>query len=259
METLDDNAKRITGQVRTLLGPASPWRVEVVERAGSTNAELAARVRQGGPLDHVAMVALDQEAGKGRLARSWSMPPGQGVAVSMALPLTPDITRWGLIPLGTGVAVVRAAHELGIDARLKWPNDVLVGGRKLCGILAEVAGSTVVVGVGVNVSQTAETIFPGGISVGLAGSTAGRAEVVAAVLNQVDQIWTMLGSDAGRAALLGAYRASCDTLQRQVRVYSDEQTWVEGEALDIADDGELLVRVDGEVRAFASGDVYHLR
>jgi len=187
------------------------------------------------------------------------MPPGEGLAISLALPLAADSSQWGLVPLGVGVAVVRAVADLGVEARLKWPNDVLVGTRKLCGILAEVVDGLVVVGIGVNVLQTAETIFPTGVSMAMAGAEATREQVVAAILNHVAELWVNLADDDGWPLLLGSYRTVCGTLGQRVRIYADEQTHVEGQAIDIADDGRLLVQVGDQITAFASGDVYHLR
>ena len=245
--------------VAASLSGARPWRVEVVEQSGSTNAELVAKVRQGQAGEYAVLVALDQPSGRGRKSRAWTMPPGEGVAISLVLPLGADSSRWGLVPLAVGVAVVRAVADLGVAARLKWPNDVLVGTRKLCGILAEVADRSVVVGIGVNVLQTAETIFPTGVSLALAGAGATREQVVAAVLNHVADLWVGLAGDDGWGSLLADYRTVCGTLGQQVRVHTDEQTYVEGQAVDIADDGQLLVRTADRLNGFASGDVYHLR
>ena len=241
-----------------LLDGRRPWRVEVVEQSGSTNAELAAKVRGGGAGEYAVLVALDQPSGRGRLSRSWTMPPGEGLAISLALPLGADCSHWGLVPLAAGVAVVRAVADLGVEARLKWPNDVLVGARKLCGILAEVVEGLAVVGIGVNVLQSEDSIFPSGVSLAMAGADVSREQVVAAVLNHVAKLWGGL-ADEGWPSLLPAYRTVCATLGQSVRIYADEQTHVEGQAIDIADDGRLLVQVADQIIPFASGDVYHLR
>jgi len=176
--------------------------------------------------------------------------------MSVALPLTGE--HWGLVPIAMGVAVVRALADCGLEATLKWPNDVYLGGKKVCGVLGEIAESTIVIGAGINVLQTADNIgFDTGISVAMAGSGATREQVVAHVLNHLDETVDLLESDPH--ALIGAYRDASATVGRRVRIYLDETTYVEGDAIDVAEDGQLLVDVDGEVRAFASGDVYHLR
>ena len=241
-----------------MLRPGSPWRVEVVERTGSTNTDLAARARGGDCDDHTVLIALDQGTGRGRLARTWTTEPGTSVAMSMAVPR--QGRPWGLLPVATGVAVARALGHMGVDARLKWPNDVYIGARKVCGILAEVAGSQVVVGVGINVTQTHEQIrFPTATSLAMSGADVTRELVVASVLNQMDQVLDDLTAEGGGDRLIDAYRPLCFTLGNTVRVYLTEEDVVEGQAVDVAPDGQLLVSVDGRVRAFASGDVYHLR
>ena len=232
------------------------WRLEVVERTGSTNSDLAARARQGLCPDFTALVALDQGTGKGRLARTWTTPPGTAVALSAALPLAG--AHWGLVPIAMGVAVVRAIADCGAEARLKWPNDVYIGDKKVCGVLGEIAGSTVVIGAGINVLQTSENIgFDTGISLAMAGARATREEVTARVLVHLEETLGLL--ESAPHTLIEAYRAVSATVGKQVRIYLDESAYVEGGAIDVAEDGQLLVDVGGEMRAFASGDVYHLR
>jgi len=242
-------------------GAAVPWVVEVVEETGSTNSDLMARVRAGECSDYAVMVGLAQTGGRGRLARGWSTPPGLGVAVSMMFPLDIDPSGWGLVPLATGVAVARALGDLGVGARLKWPNDVLVSGRKIAGILVEATPRAAVAGVGINVAQTGEDLADvGGTSVAieLAAETT-REAVVAAVLRRMGEVVTTMRTAAGREALLGAYRELSDTIGREVRVWLGERDWTDGRATGVADDGRLLVETGGEVRAFAAGDVVHLR
>jgi len=115
--------------------------------------------------DGAAVIALTQTAGRGRSGRTWAQVPGKGLALSVALRLGCDLRQAGAIPLAAGLAVVRAAHALGVPAaRLKWPNDVLVGGAKLAGVLCEVrrapgGGDAVVIGIGLNVAHARED-FP---------------------------------------------------------------------------------------------------
>ena len=240
--------------VRLITG--TRWKLEVVARTGSTNSDLAARARCGQCPDFTALVALDQGTGKGRLTRTWTTPPGTAVAMSVALPLAGE--HWGLVPIAMGVAVVRALADCGIDATLKWPNDVYIGEKKVCGVLGEIAESTIVIGAGINILQTSENIgFDTGISVVMAGSRATREEVTARVLIHLEETVDLLQSDPH--ALIEAYRSVSATVGKNVRIYHDEITYIDGHAIDIAEDGQLLVDVDGNIRPFASGDVYHLR
>ena len=144
------------GSFRVLESPL-PWKIEVVEQTGSTNADLVARVRQGGCPDYSVLVTLDQGAGRGRLDRTWNAPAGTAVAMSMAIPLELFTDHWGLLPLVAGYAVARALRDCGVEVDLKWPNDVYIKDRKVCGILGEFVGGTAVIGCGINVSQTEET------------------------------------------------------------------------------------------------------
>ncbi len=150
------------GPDRTPLCPAAlsqelapdGWRVHVLERCGSTNDLLAERARGGEPAGLV-VVAEEQTAGRGRLARTWMSPARAGLTFSLLLRPQLPLERWPWLPLWAGVGVARAVREqTGLAADLKWPNDVLVHGRKVSGLLADVAGGAVVLGIGVNVTTT---------------------------------------------------------------------------------------------------------
>lgn len=117
------------------------WRVEVVAETGSTNADLATRAQSGENVAGVALFTEDQTAGRGRQGRTWTAVPRSQILMSFGVDTTdvPSET-WGSLSLAAGVSVVEAVAEVaGVQAALKWPNDVLVGTGKLAGILAEVA------------------------------------------------------------------------------------------------------------------------
>jgi len=246
------------------LSAVGRWTVEVVDTTGSTNADLAVRARAGAP-DWQALVAGEQTAGRGRLTRTWSSPQGASISLSVLLRPTRPISEWGLIPLITGLGVARAVESLGAQAVLKWPNDVLLPAddeRKVCGILAEVvSGPTpgVVVGMGVNVSQARDE-FPveTATSLRLVGVTVTRPQVVRAVLGQLAELYETWDT-YGWAALTNSYESVCVTLGRTVRVELPDSTAVLGTASSISGDGRLLVRTTSGERAFAAGDVHHVR
>jgi BirA family biotin operon repressor/biotin-[acetyl-CoA-carboxylase] ligase len=218
------------------------WRVEVVEETGSTNADVAARARAG-EAPGLVLVAEAQTLGRGRLGRTWTSPPRAGLTFSTLLTVPPS--PW--VPLLAGVAVCRALGEAaGVDARLKWPNDVLVGDRKICGVLAEVAAGQVVLGMGLNVSTRADELPPDrpATSVLLAGGTADRLTLLRAILRA-------LADDASS----DDYRALCTTLGREVSVQLPDDAVATGTATAIDDDGRLVVGG----AAYAAGDVVHLR
>src|SRR5580692_1766442 len=149
--------------------PGGLWRsVEVIPVTGSTNADLLARAAAGEP-EGAVLVAEQQNAGRGRLGRTWMSPPRAALTFSVLLrPAAVPRARLGWLPLLAGVAVAAALRTAAaVDAQLKWPNDVLAPGPghvqgKLGGILAEAAGDAVVVGIGLNVSTEAAELPPPG-------------------------------------------------------------------------------------------------
>ncbi|MEA5055710.1 MAG: biotin--[acetyl-CoA-carboxylase] ligase [Propionicimonas sp.] len=243
------------------LGDGLWRRVETTATIGSTNAELAARARAGAPSGCV-LVADHQSRGRGRFSRVWEAPPGRSVALSVLLrPPAAAPRRWLWLPPVAGLAVadgLRAAA--GVDARLKWPNDVLIDGRKVCGILAERVEGTppaAVIGMGINTLLAENELpVPTATSLALAGATATTAEVVRDVLGALAG-WYRRWADGDD--LREAYTAHCDTVGRRVRVVVSETEAVEGEAAGVDVDGQLLVRAGGVLRSFAAGDVWHLR
>jgi BirA family biotin operon repressor/biotin-[acetyl-CoA-carboxylase] ligase len=264
---------------QALVAPGGVWTsLEVVAATGSTNADLASRVRAGQAQPGAVLTTDDQQAGRGRRDRRWVTPPRSAVAVSVFL--RPDgVPRalWSWLPLLAGLGVSDAlARTAGLDVRLKWPNDVLVAEQKVCGVLAEVVehpdGSGVVVGVGINVSQTRDELpVPTATSLSLAGSaTTDRDTVLRAVLRAVGgryQAWAAACGDPRASGIGAAYRERCATIGQQVRVElpgprQDDRNGrsVRGEAEGVDDDGRLLVRPDGApTQALAAGDVVHVR
>ncbi len=149
---------------RAVVRPGGLWRaVEVLTSTGSTNADLLARAVAGAP-EGVVLAAEEQTAGRGRMGRSWLSPPRAALTFSLLVrPDTVSPARRGWLPLLAGVSVASAVRAAaGVDARLKWPNDVLVGPAKLGGILAEAVGNAVVVGIGLNVSTEPGELPPPG-------------------------------------------------------------------------------------------------
>lgn len=228
------------------------WRVEVLERTASTNAVVLERARQGEAAGLV-VVAEEQTSGRGRLDRSWRSPPRAGLTFSALVRPAWPAANWSWLPLLTGLAVARAVREqAGVDARLKWPNDVLVGPdeRKVCGVLVEVpADGAAVLGIGLNVTTSAaELPVPTATSLRLAGATTtDRGTLLRAVLRALGKV--LDDPVAGRAQ----YRALCGTLGREVRVEQPAGREHSGRAEAVDDAGCLVV--DGV--AVAVGDVVH--
>ncbi|KQX69948.1 biotin--[acetyl-CoA-carboxylase] ligase [Angustibacter sp. Root456] len=263
---------RATALRRALVDPDGPWTsLDVVAATGSTNADLAQRARAGTATAGAVLTTDDQQAGRGRRDRTWTTPPRSAVAVSVLLqPREVPRSAWTWLPLVVGVGVVDALVRVaGLDARLKWPNDVLVGDLKVCGVLAEVVetpdGAAVVAGVGLNVSQSADELpVPTATSLAIAGSaTTDRDTVLRAVLRGVAArygAWVRADGDPRRSSIGAAYRERCATIGQRVRVELPGGDALEGEAEGVDDDGCLLVRPStGDVRALAVGDVIHVR
>ena len=222
------------------------WDVRHVTATGSTNADLLALVETGEATDRSVLLADHQTAGRGRLDRRWEAPRGANLLVSIALAPTPSPPSQATHRIGlAALAAVRATRP-DLDVSLKWPNDVLVGDRKLAGILAQRASSVdaVVVGLGLNVGWAPE----GAASLGV---NASPADVLRLVLSAFDEL------PADVAAL---YRLEVSTLGRRVRVELPGGAIALGTAIDLDSDGRLVVEAsDGTIVSYDVGDVVHLR
>lgn len=241
-----------------LTGPGRLWAtINAVPTTGSTNADLAAAA-QAGAASGTVLVAEHQSAGRGRFARRWEAPPGASVAISMLV--RPDGVapeRWLWLPLITGIAVADALGALGVRPEVKWPNDVLVDGRKLCGILSERVGGAAVIGVGINTALDAgELPVPTATSLRLEGCEASATTVVAEVLAAFEPAYRRWASGA---ELRHWYGERCATVGRRVRVLESGTRSVEGTATGVDTLGRLLVHTPTGDRTFAAGDVLHLR
>jgi BirA family transcriptional regulator, biotin operon repressor / biotin---[acetyl-CoA-carboxylase] ligase len=257
----------------SLIRPGSLWReVTVAETTGSTNADLAARAAQGAP-EGTVLAAEEQLAGRGRMGRQWVSPARSAVMVSVLLrPAAIAPARRGWLPLLAGVAAATAVRQTaGVPAVLKWPNDVLVGERKLAGILAEQSGDAIVVGLGLNVSATEAELpdtgpgAPAATSLRLEGVTGlDRTELLAALLAEFErryQAWaqTVPPGDPAASGLRAAYLELCTTVGQQVRVERAGGQSATARATGIDSDGRLVIEGPQGTEAVSAGDVRHLR
>ncbi len=214
--------------------------MRLVAETGSTNADLIADVDAA---DRTVLMADHQTAGRGRLDRRWDAPPGTNLLVSILFRAVPPDP--GELARRIGLALVEAVDQTcGVAAELKWPNDVLLGGRKLAGILAQRAtDGSVVVGLGVNVGWA-----PDGAAQ-LEGATT-PAQLLRA---------TLVALDAQPADVSSAYRDALGTLGRRVRIELPRGEIV-GTAVDVETDGRLVVLDECAITHRVSvGDVVHLR
>lgn len=250
-----------------LCTPEVGWRrVEVLDSAPSTNGLLAERARAG-EAGGLVLVTDDQRAGRGRMARSWTTPPGVSVACSALVRPEEGVSgeHWQWLSPLLGLAVSRGVRiASGLEGvELKWPNDVLIEDRKVSGLLSErvdtVQGPAAVLGFGINVTMDAtELPVPTATSLLLAGGRTDATELVAAVLTELGGLLRRWAAEPGTEWLAEAYSSACQTIGRRVRVELGADQVI-GVATGIGAGGGLQVRVDGQVRTFAAGDVVHLR
>ncbi len=240
---------------------------ELLDEAPSTNAVAAERARAGAH-EGLVVVADHQVAGRGRLDRVWQTPPGTAVTFSLVLRPTAPAASWPWLPLLVGHNVAKAITALGYDARVKWPNDVLLADdRKLVGILVErvetPTGPAAVVGVGINVATTADEL-PVVTATSLEVARPGAPDrtsvllAVTAALREGYDIW-QTGGEQATARLAQSYRSHCATLGRDVRVELPGGGDLTGRAVDIDDDGRLVVRTATGEQRVGAGDVIHVR
>ncbi|MGY1945716.1 biotin--[acetyl-CoA-carboxylase] ligase [Nocardia asiatica] len=240
-------------------------RIDVVESTGSTNADLIARAADPAA-DRVVLLAETQVQGRGRHARPWVSPPRAQLAMSLLVRLPgigPASLAW--LALLTGVAVVDALRTTaGVAAELKWPNDVLIDGRKVAGILAEVAASAgggapaVVIGLGLNVTLTEDELpVPHATSLTLAGARqTDRTVLVRSLLTEFARRFTAWrDADWAIDELSAAYRERCATIGTEVRAELPGGRELTGVAAGVDGYGRLLIGDE----AVSAGDVTHLR
>lgn len=234
----------------------------VRQQTGSTNDD-AWDALAAGLGDGVVVVADRQESGRGRSGRHWEHGEGLGLALSLALHLGCDVRQAGLIPLGVGLALAQGAALLGARPRLKWPNDVLLDGRKLAGVLCEVrrlpqGGEAVVIGVGVNVRHGLEDFAPelrgSATSFRLAGIETSAEEVAAAFLAALEPLWPRL-QEGDRAAVLDAWSEYAAFWGETVTVRTPSGP-VTGVAQRLDREGGLVLRLESGTEFVAlAGDL----
>lgn len=263
MPVTDDLAPRPPIDAQRLAPGAPDFTVEVVPRAASTNAIVAARAREGAA-EGLVVVAEHQTAGRGRLDRTWETPERAALTFSVLLRPTVVVAEWPWLPLLTGLAVSEAVTAAGVQAALKWPNDVLLEDLKVAGILLErvetQTGAAAVVGIGLNVSTTAEELpVPTATSLELAtGRTFDRTALLIEILGRLRRQYDAWQA-AGSSALRPAYEVACVTVGHEVRVDLPSGNTLTGRATGIDDAGRLVVAGPGGATTVGAGDVVHVR
>jgi BirA family transcriptional regulator, biotin operon repressor / biotin---[acetyl-CoA-carboxylase] ligase len=242
--------------------PDSRILVHERESVGSTQDELRALAEAGAPA-FTAVRADVQHAGRGRRGRTWHAPPGTALLVSILLRPRRPAHELAALSLAGGVAAVECARTFGADARLSWPNDIVCGRRKLCGVLAELGpADSVLLGVGMNLAaQASDLPAPDRlVPTSLLLETGSAPTPQVALLALLDALRPLAASfDADGPPAIAARVRRLDALAGtavELRLASGEV--IAGSAAGIADDGSILVRTPEGMRPYASGEVVRL-
>ena len=246
----------------TLLKP----KVLRFESLPSTNTELA-RLSSEGAEEGLSIVADEQTAGRGRLQRAWLSPKGAGLYFSILLrPQIPQ-NHWPLITFAAALAVGDALSEAaGVETDIKWPNDLLSGERKICGILAEgietPQGRAVIAGIGINLTNSAFPAELVNVATSVAeesGRPAERELILAALLRALSRWYSLLNEPGGHEKIVAAWSSrSSYASGKVVSVSNGDEVW-QGITSGLESDGALRLSMNGEIRLVRAGDVSSVR
>jgi BirA family biotin operon repressor/biotin-[acetyl-CoA-carboxylase] ligase len=247
-------------------------RIDYVEATGSTNLDLAAAALaepEAWP-DLSVLAAGAQTAGRGRAGREWQSLPDASLSVSVLVrPSQVAVEHYCWLPILAGLAMTRAVAALlpNNEVSLKWPNDVLVADKKICGVLSELLSdaSGVIIGVGLNLTQAQEDLpIAAATSLRLEGATVSFEAALEGFLKEFVALYRDYVNNRGDADASGLRRgatAKCSSIGKRVRVLLPGDQQIEGKAIELDQSGRILVAVDGEhqLYAVAAGDIVHLR
>lgn len=230
----------------------------VYETSCDSTMNVARREAESGAVEGTVVIAEEQTAGRGRFGRSWVSPAGKNLYLTIVS--RPSADRLRVLGMAAPLAVCHAARGVAaVQPAVKWPNDVLIDGRKLSGMMteSEIAGSDVrfsLTGIGVNVNlDVASAPEIASIATSLreeTGADVSREAVLAALLNRFETLF-----DSPLPALVEAWRAALETLGREITVTLGDETH-RGLAEDVDDDGNLVLRLpDGSRMTFEAGEV----
>ncbi|MDO5094220.1 MAG: biotin--[acetyl-CoA-carboxylase] ligase [Propionibacteriaceae bacterium] len=242
----------------------SMWReIRWVKETGSTNSDVAGEARAGAS-EGLVIATMNQMAGRGRMDRAWVAPRNSSLAFSLLLQPRPVFSLWGWLSLLAGLAVHSTLAALADDpdrVSLKWPNDVLIDGRKVCGILSERIelpdGPRAIVGIGVNISIPEPHLpVPTATSLRIAGLSEDPEAVLAGILENFQPLYE---SWQAAGQVRQAYEGRCASIGTELRIVVDAETEVSGIGQGVDELGRLQVATAAGVQVFAVGDVIHAR
>jgi len=225
----------------------------------------AFRLGVEGACEGTVVCAETQSKGRGRLGRGWASPKGKGLYFSFVLRPTLPLNQLALLTLMSAVALAQAIEGVShVKPSIKWPNDLLWEGRKLAGILTELRAESdqvkfVVVGIGLNINTPAHQLVDGASSLKMAaGRSFNRGEVFQAILRSLEK-WYIKLLHHDFVEITDAWKERSSTLNKRLRL-TDPAGTIEGEAVDLDEDGSLLIRKDnGVIIKKTAGDIFLLR
>lgn len=228
----------------------------------STNIRAKELAEEGHP-SGTLVVADRQEAGRGRRGRSWDSPPGTGIFMTLLLKPEMNPNHASMLTLVAAMAVARAISKCaGTEALIKWPNDIVIGGKKICGILTEMSAqfdfiNHIVIGIGINVhnehfpEEIAETA---GSILLQTGKRIRRAELIEQILEQFEHYYAIFMETEDLSGLVKEYNSILVNMNKSVRVLDPKEPF-EGKAMGITKKGELIVDTWESRKMVSSGEV----
>lgn len=278
IEALPHLGYRLTGVPDSLIPSEIKWGLgakvmgrEIIsyKKTGSTN-DIAYELAEKGIKEGAVIIADEQTLGKGRHGRQWVSPPKGGIYMSCVLRPEMAPNEIPRITLMAAVAVAKSVRSVtALPASIKWPNDILVNGRKVCGILTEMKAEQdridfIVLGIGINVNTAVKALPKGATSLRAELHSSGgdqnlsRIELARNIIESVEHYYDIL-KKKGSAAIIEEWKALSSTLGCRVKVMLPKRSF-EGTAHDVDRDGSLVVRLDsGVMERVSSGDIVMVR
>ena len=235
--------------------------VHFARETDSTNLWIKRLAKEGAPEGTLALAEF-QSAGRGRLGRSWEVPEGTSVMMSILLRPKFEPQYAPMLTLVMGMAVAKAVKKLGFDVSIKWPNDVVVSHKKICGILTEMGVrdgkidyAVIGVGINVNIKEFPEEMADKATSLYLeSGKEFDRSQIPGLVMEAFEEYYEKFAATCDLSGLKEEYESILANYDQPVRVLAKEP--YEGVARGITDGGELLVeKTDGTIVAVSAGEV----
>lgn len=228
----------------------------------STNDDAWELIEEGAA-EGTLIITDKQTAGKGRNGRTWHSVPGKSLTVSLILKPEMDSQTAGWFPIMTGVAIVEALSSLGLEPSLKWPNDILIGNKKLGGILCEsrVQGHSMewaVIGIGLNINEQEDELDSELNATSFfmeTGRSIQRELVLATILNQLEPLYNTCRTNSDFSSISEQWTQYCLHVHKTITFTEDDKPKT-GIFTGINERAEAVISIDGNEHIFNSGDIH---